>query len=69
MVFKVFYQEDSWEIPVRECTKSLYIEGETEREVRKKLADRNLNIEYIQLLDDAHLKYEQQSEDFKLENV
>lgn len=69
MVFKVFYQEDPREIPVRESTKTLYIEGETEPEVRKKLADRNLNIEHIQRLDDAHLEYEKRSEDFKLENA
>lgn len=69
MVFKVLYQEDAWEIPVRESTKSLYIEGETEQDVREKLADRNLNIEHIQILNEAHLEYEKRSEDFKLENA
>ncbi len=37
-------------------------------EVRNKLKDRNYNIEYIQALDGAHLNYEKQSENFKLEN-
>ncbi len=69
MIFKVLYQETPREIPVRERTKSLYLEAESVREVRKKLSDRNINIEYIQQLDEAHLEYEQQSEDFQLENV
>ncbi|HLR62269.1 MAG TPA: DNA-directed RNA polymerase subunit epsilon [Lentibacillus sp.] len=69
MVFKVLYQELPDEIPVREQTKSLYIEGDSERDVRNKLSGRNYNIEYIQVLDDAHLAYEKKSEDFKLETV
>lgn len=69
MVFKVFYQEDPWEIPVRESTKTLYIEGETVQQVRRELADRNLSVEHIQMLDEAHLEYEKQSEDFKLEHI
>jgi len=69
MIFKVLYQERSEEVPVRERTTSLYIEAETEREVRKKLADRKLNIEYIQALDGDHLEYEKQSEDFQVENI
>ncbi|GGB59037.1 DUF1447 family protein [Virgibacillus dakarensis] len=69
MIFKVFYQEDQSEIPVRERTKSLFIEAETEREVRNKLVDRKLNIEFIQKLDDAHLEYEKQSGNFVLETA
>ncbi|WP_106497769.1 DNA-dependent RNA polymerase subunit epsilon [Lentibacillus sp. Marseille-P4043] len=69
MIFKVLYQENPSEIPVRERTKSLYIEAETEREVRDKLIDRKLNIEFIQALDDAHLEYEKQSDLFKVETV
>lgn len=69
MIYKVLYQELENEVPSRERTKSLYIEAESVREVRKKLSDRNYNIEYIQELDEAHLNYEKQSEDFKLENV
>lgn len=69
MVFKVFFQNVKTEVPVRERTQTLYIEGKSVRDVRKKLAERNLNIEFIQLLDEAHLKYEKRSEKFVLENV
>ncbi|SER97730.1 DNA-dependent RNA polymerase auxiliary subunit epsilon [Gracilibacillus ureilyticus] len=68
MVYKVLYQEDSLEIPVREHTKSLYIEASSEREVRQLLKEKNINIELIQLLDEAHLAYEQQSEFFRVVN-
>ncbi len=69
MVFKVYYQELADEAPVRERTKSLYIEANSVRDVRKKLQDRNINIEYIQALDAAHLEYEKKSGTFELENV
>ncbi|MGY0692235.1 DNA-dependent RNA polymerase subunit epsilon [Virgibacillus sp. FSP13] len=69
MIFKVLYQENPSEIPVRERTKSLYIEAETEREVRNKLIDRKLNIEFIQPLDEAHLEYEKHSDHFEVENA
>ncbi|MUV36278.1 UPF0356 protein [Lentibacillus sp. JNUCC-1] len=69
MIYKVLYQDLPDEIPVRERTKSLYVEAESEREVRKKLSDRNYNIEFIHPLDDTHLKFEQQSPNYKLENV
>lgn len=69
MIFKVLYQEKMEEVPVRESTKSLYIEGINERNVRKKLSERNYNIEYVQVLEGEHLNYEKQSENFKLETV
>lgn len=69
MIYKVLYQEIQAEVPVRERTKSLYIEAGSVREVRNKLNDRNYNIEYIQELDEAHLNYEKQSPHFELENV
>ena len=69
MIFKVLYQELLDEVPVREHTKSMYIEANSVQEVRKKLIDRNYNIEYIQELDEAHLNYEKQSPKFELENV
>lgn len=69
MIFKVLYQDLPGEVPVRERTKSLYIEAETERKARKNLADRNINIEFIQVLDGEHLQYEQQSEIYKLEKA
>ncbi|HLR80349.1 MAG TPA: DNA-directed RNA polymerase subunit epsilon [Bacillota bacterium] len=69
MIFKVLYQELPNEAPVRERTKSLFIEADTTKEVRKQLIDREYNIEYIQAVDGAHLEYEKQSEDFELEIV
>jgi DNA-dependent RNA polymerase auxiliary subunit epsilon len=68
MIFKVFYQESKAEVPVRECTNSLYMEAETEREVRQKLKDKPYNIEFVQKLEGAFLKYEQNHDSFGLEN-
>ncbi|GAA5417998.1 UPF0356 protein M6_Spy1605 [Paraliobacillus ryukyuensis] len=69
MIFKVLYQEIPDEIPVRERTKSLYYEAENERQVRTELAANSINIEFIQPLDEEHLAYEKQSNDFKVENA
>ncbi|QQK80671.1 DNA-dependent RNA polymerase auxiliary subunit epsilon family protein [Salicibibacter cibi] len=67
MIFKVLYQPNYDEMPVREKTETIFIEGNSKQEVRKKLAGDNINIEIVQPLSDAHLKYEQKSEDFKVE--
>lgn len=69
MIYKVLYQEIEDEAPVRERTQSLYIEADSVREVREKLKDRRYNVEYIQELDEAHLEYEKQSDDFKVEQI
>ncbi|HET7578509.1 MAG TPA: RNA polymerase epsilon subunit [Bacillales bacterium] len=67
MIFKVFYQEE-WEVPpMRERTESLFIEADSVRDVRSKLAGRNYNIEYIQETDEAFLEYEKQSDQFEVE--
>ncbi len=66
MIFKVFYQENKEQVPVREETKAIYIEAETEREVRQKLAVKNLNIEFIQEVKGAHLEYEKNNENYKV---
>ena len=66
MIYKVYYQESSTEVPVREHTKTLFIEAESEREVRLALKDKNYNIEFIQPTTGAYLDYEQQNEDFKI---
>ncbi len=68
MIFKVLYQENANQVPVRENTKSLYVQAETEREVRAMLKDRKYNIEFIQLLEGNHLEFEQASPNFKIEN-
>lgn len=69
MIFKVLYQENRLEVPVRENTQSLYVEASSEREVRQHLKDRNYNIEFIQLLEGSHLQYEQDGENFELESL
>lgn len=67
MIYKVYYQESMHEVPVRENTKSLYLEAVDVREVREKLANRGYNIELVQLLEGNYLEYEQKSENFHLE--
>lgn len=66
MIFKVYYQESTTETPIRENTKSLYIEGESERDIRKKLINAPINIELITPLEGAILEYEKQSKYFKV---
>lgn len=67
MIYKVYYQENMQEVPVRENTKSMYIEANSEQEVRQLIKGRQLNIEYIQLLEGEHLEYEQANANFELE--
>lgn len=69
MIYKVYYQENVLEIPVRENTKSLYLEADSEREVRAKLKDFNYNIEFVQLLEGEYLAHEQESTNFVLESL
>lgn len=70
MIFKVFYQETLKETPVRERTKSLYIDAKTEEEVRKILTDRQFNIEFVTPLSDEALTYEKENNEyFRLENA
>lgn len=66
MIFKVFYQEDSSETPVRENTQSIYVEAENEVEVRQILQNQSFHIEYIEKLSNAHLEYEKSQPAFKL---
>ncbi|WP_066367738.1 DNA-dependent RNA polymerase subunit epsilon [Neobacillus fumarioli] len=66
MIFKVYYQESKTEVPVREKTKSLFIEAESVREVLSKIRGRGYNIEYVQEVKGAYLEYEKQNEDFKV---
>ena len=69
MIYKVYYQQSINEIPVRENTKTLYLEASSEREVRHYLKDRNYSIELVQLLEGNYLEYEQNSINYKLENA
>lgn len=66
MVYKVYYQESKKEVPVREKTKTIYVEGKSERDVRTKLADRPYNIEFVTVVKGDFLEYEKQNEDFKV---
>ena len=69
MIYKIYYQENVLEVPVRENTQCMYIEADSEKEVRELLKGRNYNLEYIQLLEGKHLEYEQASQHFELEQV
>ncbi|RNA69809.1 DNA-dependent RNA polymerase subunit epsilon [Alteribacter keqinensis] len=69
MIFKVYFQTAKTEVPVRENTKSIYVEGSSQEDVRKKLADRNYNIEFVTPLSEEALEYEKQHEDFKVEQL
>jgi DNA-dependent RNA polymerase auxiliary subunit epsilon len=69
MIFKVLYQERVAEVSVREKTKSLYVEANSEMEVRQKLASRPYNIEFVLPVEGAYLEYEKQSENYIVENI
>ncbi|MEH7387822.1 RNA polymerase epsilon subunit [Bacillus sp. JJ1521] len=66
MIFKVYYQENAYDVPVRENTKTVYIEAESHVAVRQKLKERKINIEYIQQVEGAYLEYEKLNEDYKV---
>ncbi|MFB1081270.1 DNA-dependent RNA polymerase subunit epsilon [Jeotgalibacillus sp. JSM ZJ347] len=69
MIFKVYYQEVASEVPVREKTKAMYIESDTEENVRKKLSGHGYNIEFVQKLEGKYLEYEQNHQNYKLEQL
>lgn len=68
MIFKATYQETKTQVPLRENTKSLYIEADSLAEARAKFdANTPYNIEYLQELTPAHLADEQEhNPDFKI---
>ncbi|WP_409305259.1 DNA-dependent RNA polymerase subunit epsilon [Peribacillus sp. SCS-155] len=67
MIFKVYYQEDASQVPVRENTKTIYVAANTEREVRLAIKDRNFNVEYVQKVSEDYLVYEKEhNEDFNV---
>lgn len=66
MIFKVYYQENINEAPTRESTKSFFVKANSERDVRTKLKDRDINIEYIKHIEGEYLAFEEQREDFKV---
>lgn len=66
MIFKVYFQESNKQVPVREKTKTIYVEAESERDVRTKIADRQYNVEYVEAVTGNYYEYEKQREDFEV---
>lgn len=66
MIFKVYFQESNKQVPVREKTKTIYVQGDSERDVRKKIADRQYNVEYVEAVEGNYYEYEKQKEDFEV---
>ncbi|NCU17089.1 DNA-dependent RNA polymerase subunit epsilon [Pallidibacillus pasinlerensis] len=69
MIFKVYYQEDKEQVPVRERTKAMYIEAESENEIYEKLFETPYLIEHIQPLNGVDLEFEKQSGNFKITEI
>lgn len=68
MIFKATYQETKAQVPLRENTKSIFIEADS-KEAARELFDTltPYNIEFLQEMSDAHLEYEREhNPDFKL---
>ncbi|MCM3663256.1 DNA-directed RNA polymerase subunit epsilon [Mesobacillus subterraneus] len=66
MIFKVYFQDSNKQVPVREKTKTIYVQGDSERDVRKKIADRQYNVEYVEAVEGNYYEYEKQKEDFEV---
>ncbi|PKR86903.1 DNA-dependent RNA polymerase subunit epsilon [Heyndrickxia camelliae] len=69
MMYKVYFQEDKYEVPVREKTKTIFLEANSEREARQLLKDRPINIEFVQLVEGPYYEYEKQQEYFKITEI
>jgi DNA-dependent RNA polymerase auxiliary subunit epsilon len=66
MIFKVYFQESIKQVPVREKTKTIYVEADSEKDVRTKLADRQYNVEFVEAVVGNYYEYEKQKEDFEV---
>ncbi|MFE8695357.1 DNA-dependent RNA polymerase subunit epsilon [Cytobacillus sp. FJAT-53684] len=66
MIFKVYFQESIKQVPVREKTRTIFVEGDSEKDVRLKLKDEPYNIEFVTVLEGPFLEFEQQNEDYKV---
>lgn len=67
MLFKVTYQPNSFDVPTRETTLSLYMEAESEVEARKILENNTpYNIEFVQPIEGKHLEYEKNNSEFQI---
>ncbi|MCD8503201.1 MAG: DNA-dependent RNA polymerase auxiliary subunit epsilon family protein [Bacillaceae bacterium] len=69
MIYKVLYQEKKNEVPIRENTKSIYVEGTSVSDVMKKLTSTEYNIEFVLKVDGNYLEYEKLNENFEVETV
>ncbi|MGV3464259.1 MAG: DNA-dependent RNA polymerase subunit epsilon [Heyndrickxia sp.] len=69
MMYKVYFQEDKYEVPVREKTKTIFLEANSEREARQLLKDRPINIEFVQRVEGPYYEYEKQQEYFKITEI
>ena len=56
MIFKVYYQETKTQVPVRENTKTIFVEGESRAGDSKKLVDMPYNIEIVIPLEDSSIR-------------
>ncbi|WP_110929256.1 DNA-dependent RNA polymerase subunit epsilon [Bacillus massiliglaciei] len=66
MIYKVYYQVSAIEVPIRENTKSMFIEGTSVRDVREKLKSKSFNVESVVEVSGAYLEYEKLNEDYKV---
>ena len=68
MTFKVYYQPSKNTTPRRDNTQSLYLEADSEAAARVLVEENtNYNVEFIELLDEKALAYEQENNaDFQL---
>ena len=68
MTFKVYYQPSKTTPPRRENPQSLYLEADSEAAARVLVEENtNYNVEFIELLDEKALAYEQENNaDFQL---
>jgi DNA-dependent RNA polymerase auxiliary subunit epsilon len=66
MYFKVYYQDKTNEVPIRENTKILYLEGNSIGDIRRMISHLDYNVEYVETLKGPYLEYEMNSPNFKL---
>lgn len=67
MIYKVLFQPNKIENPVRERTQSIYVNADSAVQARAMVEEKtDYNIELIQELTGDFLDYEQKSDDFKI---
>ncbi|CAM4318355.1 DNA-directed RNA polymerase subunit epsilon [Weissella hellenica] len=67
MIFKVYYQPNSFQSPERENTQSIYLDAIDLPSARLAVEkNTEFNVEHIEQLSEKALAYEQQSPNFKL---